>query len=399
MKSKGYELASRCQREGRGFKSLRPLHSSDEEKQQESRPPQVAEATRLSRRVKEELASRFTRESACGAELHPRPVYLWEQGLGARISSKGVVTYQVHLNNKRRAYATLTEAKQAWEALQATTLPAPSQIFTSDAPRCPSVDIFDLWRVYIRERGNDTRFWRELDARFRKDVLPHLELSKKGIRDVLTSKREYPVAQRTLWEGLSPFMKWMVANDHLPHNPMDGLIPPRVPKSRDRVLADWELSAIWRACKDWSLWGPFFQLLLLTAQRRNEIAGMTYAEVRDTAWTIPGSRTKNGREHIVHLSAPALEIINTKPEFIGRGVSGFSKAKARLDRLSGIDNYRIHDFRRTAATGMASLGVAPHIIERVLNHYQGSVYQRYEYISERAIAIERWSAHLTTIGR
>jgi len=193
-------------------------------------------------------------------------------------------------------------------------------------------------------------------------------------------------------------MKWLVACDYLPTNPMEGLIPPRVPKDRDRFLSPVELVKVWNACSAMTLWGPLIRLLILTAQRRSEVSGMAYSEVQGSLWTIPKERTKTGKAHLVHLAPMALQIINSRPEFIGRGVSGFSKAKARLDRLSGVDGWRLHDLRRTAATGMASLDIEPNIVERILNHYQGSVYQRFEYEIKRREALEIWERHLTTLG-
>ena len=332
--------------------------------------------------------------------------YFWDRGIGFRVTPKGLVTWQVHLKGHRKAYRTLQEAEKDYIArkapnlipggflpVQATTLATP--------PRKAALDLSGAWETYIQERGEDSRYWRELDRRFKVHVLPSLQLTKQGIREALASKAGSPVAQRTLWEGLSPFLKWLVAHDYLPSNPMVDLIPPRVPKSRDRVLSDDELARVWNATFLMPLWGPFFRLLILTAQRRNEVSGMDYREIEvaSATWTIPGSRTKNGKTHLVHLSLEAMAIINSKPQFIGRGVSGFSKAKAILDRYSGITNYRIHDFRRTAATGMARLGVDPGIVERVLNHYQGSVYQRFEYQPQRRTALELWGTHLSTISK
>lgn len=328
------------------------------------------------------------------------PLYVWDihlKGLGARVA-RGGITFQIHRNGRRRSLGQIGLAK-AREEFLATTLPANPARPLQPQIYPPSVDSNQAWRVYIESRGEDTRYWRELDARFKTHVLPGLELTKQGIRNVLATKATYPVAQRTLWEALGPFCKWLVSQDLISSNPMDGLLPPRVPKSRDRVLSDAELWAIWTACDRMPLWGPLFKLLLLTGQRRNEVAGMSYSEVINGVWAIPQERTKNNKAHLVHLSAPALDIINTRPRFIGANVSGFSKAKIILDRLSGIDNYRIHDFRRTAATGMASLGIEPHIIERILNHYQGSVYQRFEYLEGRKVALELWAAHLTTLGK
>ena len=319
-----------------------------------------------------------------------KPLYVWDihhKGLGVRLTASGY-SFQIQVGGHRRSLGQIS-LKEALGAFQATTLPGALLPAAGGASRA--------WETYIQERGAPSRYWRELDARFRKHVLPCLELTKQGIRDALATKADYPVAQRTLWEGLSPFLKWLVANDYLPSNPMPDLIPPRVPAQRDRVLTDMELRAIWCSCAVMPLWGDFYRLLILTAQRRNEVAGIQYSEVLGNLWTIPGERTKNGKTHLVHLSSAAMELISSKPLFIGRGVSGYSKAKRKLDTLSGIDNYRIHDFRRTAATGMQRLGVEPHVVELILNHTNGSVYQRFEYLEARRAALELWAAHLKDI--
>ena len=116
--------------------------------------------------------------------------------------------------------------------------------------------------------------------------------------------------------------------------------------------------------------GAMMKLLLLTGQRRPEVAGMVWSEIdlEGKLWTIPKVRSKSKREHIVPLSAPALTVLNEPPLFGDeafvftttggrRPVSGFSKAKARANDLSKIENWRLHDLRRTVRTEMARLGV------------------------------------------
>jgi integrase len=130
-------------------------------------------------------------------------------------------------------------------------------------------------------------------------------------------------------------------------------------------------------------------------------------------WSIPSARTKNGKEHIVHLSPQAtaelsaLEKQNSEFVFTGTGktpISGFSKAKRELDNALPIEAWRVHDLRRTAASGMARLGSEPHVIERVLNHVSGAtgglvgVYQRYEYLEERKAALEKWGEYIAQLA-
>lgn len=208
--------------------------------------------------------------------------------------------------------------------------------------------------------------------------------------------------------------------------------------SRDRVLTDEELSAYWNASADLLYpFGPFFRLLALTLQRRNEVAGMKWSELAPdlTSWVIPAERSKNGRAHIVHLSEPARQILASLPRqsnpktgaispyvFTTNGrtpISGFSKAKACLMELMAAPegpqagkktspmpgtDWRPHDLRRTGVTVMARLGISHHVADRVLNHVQGAikgvaaVYQRHEFLTERAVALDTWARHVLDVA-
>ena len=142
---------------------------------------------------------------------------------------------------------------------------------------------------------------------------------------------------------------------------------------------------------------------------------MTWDEVdvRAATWTLPGTRTKNGKAHVVHLSEPALSLLASMPAhgshvFTNGGnapFQSFSAYKRRLDDLSRLPGWRLHDLRRTVVSGMASLGVAPHVADRILNHVGGTisgvaaVYQRHEFLAERRAAMEIWGAHVSAILR
>jgi integrase len=131
--------------------------------------------------------------------------------------------------------------------------------------------------------------------------------------------------------------------------------------------------------------GYAIKLLVLTGQRRSEVAEMRWSEIdlERMVWTIPISRSKNQQAHEVPLSIAAINVIRSVPRFLnseyvftttGRApISGFGRVKNRLDGVLGLANWRTHDLRRTAASGMAPLGVAPHVIEKVLNHRTGII--------------------------
>jgi integrase len=155
------------------------------------------------------------------------------------------------------------------------------------------------------------------------------------------------------------------------------------------------------------------EFLVLTGQRRKEVARLSWEELdfEERAWTIPKLRTKNGKAHVVHLSEEALTVLNRTERrgalvfsiFGNKPFSAFSRVKPVLDKLSGVTGWRLHDLRRTCVSGMARLGVAPHVADKILNHQSGTisgiaaVYQKHEFLAERREALERWANHVFRI--
>ncbi len=250
-------------------------------------------------------------------------------------------------------------------------------------------------------------------------------ITKSEVRALLNAKRDagnHGYA-RYVFAVLRPFFKWCVEEDLMPVSPLADLQAPAPSEARDRVLTDTELKSLWEATDDMGdLWRPFYRLLILTGQRREEVAGIGWSELDTDAglWTIPPERTKNGKEHVVHLSPQALAVIETvdrreKTDLLftttlETAISGYGKAKARLDghmkealEVQELKPWRVHDLRRTAASGMAKLGFQPHIVERVLNHVSGAqgglvgVYQRYEYLDDRKRALHSWGDYVETV--
>ena len=187
--------------------------------------------------------------------------------------------------------------------------------------------------------------------------------------------------------------------------------------SRDRVLSPAEICKIMQGARALDYpFGPYIQLLLLVAQRRDEVAEMRWSEIDLAAktWTIPGSRTKNRDSHQVQLSEQAIDILQVLPRFEDtdfvfpatssraegdrRPISGFSKAKLRLDAISGVEGWRLHDFRRAFASHATErLGVSPVVADKVLAHRTGvvrgvaAVYNRAELLGERRKALQLWA--------
>lgn len=199
---------------------------------------------------------------------------------------------------------------------------------------------------------------------------------------------------RTMHATLSVLFSWLVQRRRLKMNPCAGVHKPDTPKARERVLADEEIVRLWKASdRATEPFGTCVKLLLLTGCRLNEVCGMRRSELSadGKTWIIPGDRTKNHRTHVVPLSSVALEIlasVETEGDLVftttGRTpISGWSKTKKHLDNAMLADlhaqnddkvksSWRLHDLRRTCATGMAEIGVPPHIVEACLNHVSGA---------------------------
>ncbi|WP_292531385.1 site-specific integrase [Methylocystis sp.] len=218
------------------------------------------------------------------------------------------------------------------------------------------------------------------------------------------------MAARTAAYGKAAF-GWAMKRGVIQSNPFINL--PLAPITRrDRVLSDDELAAVWRATEGVGPFNGIVRMLILTGQRRQEVGDMTWAELSDdlSIWTIPASRAKNGATHIVPLSPPTQALLRDLPrlgDVVFAGVhgafNGWSKAKAALDARSGVTDWRLHDLRRTMATGLQRLGVRLEVTEQVLNHVSGSragivgIYQRHDFASEKRAALEAWGKHLSGV--
>ncbi|MGA8587057.1 MAG: integrase arm-type DNA-binding domain-containing protein [Roseiarcus sp.] len=209
----------------------------------------------------------------------------------------------------------------------------------------------------------------------------------------------------------SALFGWAIRRGSLSVNPFERV--PIVPTvRRDRVLSGDEIRLVWSASDGAGAFNGIVRTLLLTGQRRDEVSGLTWSELDPglTVWTLPAARSKNGKPHAIPISAQLEALLRAQPRisdlvFPGerRVFSGWSKSKARFDRRSGLSDWTLHDLRRTAATGMAELGVAPHVIEAVLNHASGhkagvaGVYNQARYANETRRALNTWGAHLAAI--
>ncbi|CDX62385.1 putative DNA integration/recombination/inversion protein [Mesorhizobium plurifarium] len=227
-----------------------------------------------------------------------------------------------------------------------------------------------------------------------------------------------PGARRNAFAVLSAFFRWKPVARAIGRNIIELAQAPTKPASRDRVLSHDEIKRVWRAAEKCGYpFGPMTQLLLLTGQRRDEIAELKWSEISDDldAITLEASRTKNSRPHIVPIAPLAKTIISRLPRIVDADgelseyvftttaatpFSGFSNGKKALDKHCGepaLPDWHLHDLRRTCATELAKLGIKQEVTEAVLNHKTGKVsgvaaiYNRYDYQDEKREALEQWA--------
>jgi integrase len=297
-------------------------------------------------------------------------------------------------------------------------------------------------REYVRREWKAS--YGDAERIFRLHIKPALKnkplplIRKSDIAALFDGVPAHQVAlRRKVHAVLSRLFRWAVGRGDIERSPLEGAEPPPVPASRDRWLNDAELRLAWLAADELGYpFGPLYRLLIGTGQRREEVSALDWKELHRASaeWHLPGSRSKNALPTTVHLSVPViaeLDRIAGGDKWPRRGlvfsttgktpVSGYSRAKARLDRemlalarkeaeATGddpahveVEGWRAHDLRRTLATGLQRLGVRFEVVEAVLNHVSGAksgvagVYQRHSWTSEKKDALDAWAAHLERV--
>ena len=340
-----------------------------------------------------------------------------QRGLAVRVSSAGSKTYLAQYTfggSKRRiplGAPTLALARSAAAkilgdvakgldpaadrkaAALATKIKAARDELTLDA-------LLDQWsalRLADRRESYAAEAVRAIKVAFQKQLpLPAADVDRATVvrvLDNLTKAGKPAMAARTAAYGRACY-QWAIRRGSIAANPFVNLpVAPTV--KRDRVLTDAELRAIWQATAKPGSFSSIVRMLMVTAQRRDEVADMARLELSGdlSTWTIPASRAKNGQISIVPLAPQAKAILEAAPRYEGnrlvfpgeRGTySGWSKSKDRLDRDSGVKDWRLHDIRRSVAAGLQRLGVRLEVVETILNHIVGSragivgIYQRYD---------------------
>jgi integrase len=375
--------------------------------------------------------------------------FLWDDGIkgfGAKITKSGAVSYilQFRMGGReaRTRRCTIGSHGSPWtpttareEALRLSLLIAQGvdPVEVEKQRRRESVDLaFDNYADRF-ERSCVGRGWKLLVARSLRihsvPVLKSKPLTKITRADIVAVFDRMPGTQvanrRNVFAVLRRLFRWAVSRGDIDRSPMEGMETPPAVKARERWLSDSELGRVWnQAHKTHHCFGPIVRLLIVTGQRREEVASLTWEELDRTElmWTLPGHRAKNGEPNRIPLNALAVGVLDgivggekwpTRgkifPTSTGGGFTAYHKGKEKIDRLVAEDGgdpvppWRLHDLRRTLATGFQRLGVRFEVTEAVLNHVGGSragvagIYQRHDWKEEKREALNLWNDHVAAI--
>lgn len=362
----------------------------------------------------------------------PKRMDVWDtvlQCFGVRVSPNGrkswFVIVRVDGRQKRVTIGTYPAISLAEARAEARKIIRDAQLgVLSNRKESPPLTLGETVPLFIETYAKPkNRGWKESQRllgkfhRLSNTALTNIKRSDvvRVLDEIVASGTPYR-ANRAL-AALKKLMSWALDRGMIEVNPIAGLKPPHKEKSRERILSEDELGQLFNAADSEGYpFGSLVRMLILTGQRRTEVAQMRWSELDwdQCLWSIPAERSKNGHRHEAPLSPPARDLLRALPRFIGSDfvftttgrspVSGFGRLKRRLDQALALRGWRVHDLRRTVASGMARIGVAPHVIEKVLNHQSGiisgvaAVYNRYGYEQEKRVALERWAGFLTQLG-
>lgn len=398
---------------------------------------------------------RITKATVDKVEPATKDQFLWDDrlpGFGCKITPKGVKTflYQYRMGGRGSPVRRFTigkhgalTAEQARREAEMLALKVAQGIDPQAAKVETTRIAIDLAFAAYVERFHSAYLlsaWSSSHAdalallrRYAVPVIgnkPLPAITRKDVTAVLAGAQHKVATANLLFATLRRMMRWAVNQGDLERSPMDGMDPPAKAPSRDRVLDDDELMLVWKASAELGYpFGPLIRMLILTGARREEVAALDWSELDRNAamWVLPPRRSKNGvaaRQPLSNLAVAELDALAVRlgmddwPKsglvFSTNGetsVSGFSRAKTRLDKVVETlaekqekfppPAWRVHDLRRTLATGLQRLGVRFEVTEAVLNHVSGAksgvagIYQRHDWAVEKASALQAWADHVS----
>jgi integrase len=359
-------------------------------------------------------------------------------GFGLRVRRTGsrawLAQYAVAGKTRRVTIGPLTlfdlgrAREEAKKILAAVKLGRDPALEKEQAKTAAGETVGAVLKIYLERRRSDPNLRRSSYG----EIERHLHRNLKDLHSVPISKLDRrliaielaklttigPVQANRTRTSLVAFLNWAAGEGFIDSNPAQ--FTNRNPEqSRSRVLSDAELAKIWHALPPaGDDFGDIVRLLILTGQRRGEIGDLAWGEIdfERATITLSPERVKNKRQHVIPLSATALAILQARPgaqpQYSGRqpvfgrgqnGFSGFGECKERLDKAVQLPAFTLHDIRRGVASGLGNIGIAPHVVEQILNHQSGTksgvsgLYNRSSYEPEKRIALDRWAAHLLAV--
>lgn len=319
-------------------------------------------------------------------------------GFGVRVSQGGSKTFVLNRDNTlitigRYPILSLAEARGEAKRLLAE--------FTLGRIRPETISFEKALDLFIEDKKQANRRPRTIEG-YRRVIglfgfrgplaqISHAEAARRYDRINAPSERSHALV------GGKVFFSWCIKRRYISENPLAGLSKP-VSAPRTRVLTDDELRKIWYSAE--GHFGNIVKLAILTGQRRGELSELKPQYVSGDLCTLPGTLTKNHRQHCFPIGKMAQEVL---AKFEYKPFTNWSQAKATLDKASGTNGWTVHDIRRTVATNMARMGVSLPTVEKLLNHISGSfggivgIYQQHDFMPEMRKAVDGWEERLFSL--
>ena len=372
------------------------------------------------------MKKKLTDKTLRGLKAESTAVDYWDEmlpGFGVRVGTTGVKSFfaGVYVNGKYRRITlgrydilSLVDARTKAKAIMAD---AHGGIGPELRKKRDEKGTFGaVAQAFMQDYAKDHRTRKEYQRKIDVELAAWhdrqiADIRRADIKELVRVKaRTAPIAANRLLSIISKIFNWAVKEELVESSPAIQIDRPGKETERERSLSAEEIKLVWAALDKLNYpWGPIYKFLLVTGQRRGEVAGMRWSEINGEGWKLPGERAKKGKGHLVPLSSLAREILDGVPqigELVFRAntdtpLQGFEKATARVKNLTGpMEHWYIHDLRRTFATHMRSLGVDRLVVSKLLNHAEGGVtkiYDRWAADPEKTAAMERWANRLREI--